>query len=78
QSQLAQYQLFAKPREANLSPYAQATAQALLNHGVPYDTARPDYMGLQQALYTIGARQLLQAILGAPPTKAGERSLFDF
>lgn len=76
QSQLAQYQLFAKPREAQLSPYAAATAQQILNNGVPYDMARPDYQGLQQYLYAIGAKQLTQALLGTPPRLRGEADIW--
>lgn len=68
QSQLAQYQLFARPRESQLSPIAAT----MLQQGVPYDKPVSKWQGMQNALYSQGYNQLMKILLGRPARLPGE------
>jgi hypothetical protein len=64
QSQLAQYQLFAKPREAQLH---QQLGAYYLTRPVPYDTPTPKWAGLTGSLFQIAGNHLSRLLLGNPP-----------
>jgi hypothetical protein len=64
QSQMAQYQLFARPREAQLN---QQLGSYYLTRPVPYDAPTPKWAGLTGSLFQIAGNHLSRLLLGNPP-----------
>jgi hypothetical protein len=64
QSQMAQYQLFARPREAQLN---QQLGSYYLTRPVPYDAPTAKWAGLTGSLFQIAGNHLARLLMGNPP-----------
>jgi hypothetical protein len=64
QSQMVQYQLFARPREAQLN---QQLGSYYLTRPVPYDAPTARWAGLTGSLFQIAGNHLARLLMGNPP-----------